>query len=101
MMVKFKTMVTAVAVIGALTMALASNGMKKANPTEKWFLYDSQAGGINDPAAYTPTGNNGQDVPTCNEPSGERCAIEAVPDETNPDQPDLSQVSETRLKESE
>lgn len=100
-MIKFKTMITALAVIGGLTMALGSNGMKKADPSQKWFIYDSQAGGTDDPTAYSPTGNDGQDEPTCNEEHGQLCAIQAAPDQTNPDQPDLNQVSHTRLKDSE
>lgn len=101
-MLKFKTMVTAVAVIGGLTMALASNGMKKADPTtQKWFLYDPQPGqeNVNDPANYTLTASGGTTVPTCDASNGTRCAIEAQPDQTNPSQPDMSQISIIRLKD--
>lgn len=102
-MIKFKTMVTAIAVIGGLTMALASNGMKKADPTaQKWFYYDpQQSGAEGNPENYTPTGNDGQDVPTCNQQTQNLCAIEAIPEQSNPDQPDLTQVSQSRYKPAE
>lgn len=99
-MINFKRAITAVAVVGGLTMAVASNGMKRTDPqSQKWFLYDPMSGGgINNPENYTPTGNDGQDVPSCNEPQGPLCAIEATPDQTNPNQPDLATVSQSRKK---
>lgn len=103
-MIKFKTMVTAIAVIGGLTMALASNGMKKADPTtQRWFTYDPQPNqdDVNDPANYTLTANGGITEPTCHADNGPRCAIEAEPDQTNPSQPDMSQVSTVKLKEAQ
>lgn len=95
-----KTGVAALALVGGLTFALATNGMKRTDPTEKWFLYQpTLPGGEANPENYVPTPNNGQDVPSCNSQTQNLCAIRTQPQQADSMLPNLDiDASQTRFK---
>ncbi|MDN3548914.1 DUF6520 family protein [Mucilaginibacter aquaedulcis] len=69
--------------------AFATKPAHAAKPfAAQWYLFTGTPSQINDPSQYTLTPAD----PGCIG-SADRCAVEALPSATNPNQPDLAHVS--------
>src|SRR5690606_19152593 len=105
--------VFAICLIGTVSAAPNGNGdekekEKKEVKTEKslqstqWFEFRNNLndGDTSNPLNYTLTPNAGQNPPSCPTGDDQVCAVHTLPDEDNPDVPDLSSSSivETRMK---
>jgi hypothetical protein len=89
--------------IAIACIAVSASSFKKATPQKKafvnfWWDYNGfDYGGQFDPANYTKDGNQ---VPDCPITSGSiYCEIYAPPSSVNPDEPDLSAVSASRMRQ--
>lgn len=80
------------AIILGIGGAFASKAAQTKPAGEQWYTFSGTQAQINDLSKYTLTPND----PECGDGTV-RCAVLAKPNPTNPNKPDLSQISQEEL----
>jgi hypothetical protein len=84
-----KSVFIALAFVLGIGGAFATKPAHAAKPfAAQWYLFNGTQAQINDPSKYSLTPSD----PGCHD-DGDRCAVLAQPSATNPNQPDLTQVT--------
>ena len=88
-----KSVFIALAFVLGIGGAFASKAQPAKPFAAQWYLFNGTASQINDPSKYTLTPSD----PGC-AGSSDRCAVQAQPSATNPNQPDLAHVTQIELE---